>query len=312
MPASRSVTSDSPSTRADYHERAWQAAPPTGGSDSRSRSRRPRCGACCRSRSRSCSRPWTRTPSCGGASRSRWRDSAPSSPGAARCRGSAARDARRSRSWRVATLTLIGNFVLYLVALDHATPSVTQVVIQLAPLLLLVGGVLVFRERLGRRAMGRLRDPRRGARPLLQRTAPGTPAPGRGARPRRRADGRRRRVLGDLRARAEAAAAAFLGAAGPVHDLRRRDRPAAADGDARGDLRARRPAARHVRLLLRQHARGLWRLRRGAVLLGRVAGQCGDWRRRRSSRSARCGSSSGWVSGSWRPRASTRCRWPAR
>jgi drug/metabolite transporter (DMT)-like permease len=49
----------------------------------------------------------------------------------------------------VATLTLIGNFVLYLVALDHATPSVTQVVIQLAPLLLLVGGVLVFRERLG-------------------------------------------------------------------------------------------------------------------------------------------------------------------
>jgi drug/metabolite transporter (DMT)-like permease len=47
-----------------------------------------------------------------------------------------------------ATLTLIGNFVLYLVALDHATPSVTQVVIQLAPLLLLVGGVVVFRERL--------------------------------------------------------------------------------------------------------------------------------------------------------------------
>jgi len=50
----------------------------------------------------------------------------------------------------VATFTLIGNFVLYLVALDHATPSVTQVVIQLAPLLLLVGGVLVFREKLGR------------------------------------------------------------------------------------------------------------------------------------------------------------------
>jgi len=49
----------------------------------------------------------------------------------------------------VATLTLIGNFVLYLVALDHVTPSVTQVVIQLAPLLLLVGGVLVFHERLG-------------------------------------------------------------------------------------------------------------------------------------------------------------------
>ena len=48
----------------------------------------------------------------------------------------------------VATLTLTGNFVLYLVALDHATPSVTQVVIQLAPLMLLVGGVLVFHERM--------------------------------------------------------------------------------------------------------------------------------------------------------------------
>jgi drug/metabolite transporter (DMT)-like permease len=47
-----------------------------------------------------------------------------------------------------ATVALAGNFVLYLVALDHATPSVTQVVIQLAPLLLLVGGVLVFGERL--------------------------------------------------------------------------------------------------------------------------------------------------------------------
>src|SRR6187551_1631018 len=43
----------------------------------------------------------------------------------------------------LATLTLIGNYVLYLVALDHVTPSVTQVVIQLAPLMLLVGGVVV-------------------------------------------------------------------------------------------------------------------------------------------------------------------------
>jgi drug/metabolite transporter (DMT)-like permease len=50
----------------------------------------------------------------------------------------------------VATLALIGNYVLYLVALDHVTPSVTQVVIQLAPLMLLVGGVLVFRERFAR------------------------------------------------------------------------------------------------------------------------------------------------------------------
>ncbi len=50
----------------------------------------------------------------------------------------------------VATLSLIGNYVLYLVALDHTTPSVTQVVIQLAPLMLLIGGVFVFRERFAR------------------------------------------------------------------------------------------------------------------------------------------------------------------
>jgi len=46
----------------------------------------------------------------------------------------------------VATLALIGNYVLYLIALDHTTPSVTQIVIQLAPLMLLVGGVVVFHE----------------------------------------------------------------------------------------------------------------------------------------------------------------------
>jgi drug/metabolite transporter (DMT)-like permease len=50
----------------------------------------------------------------------------------------------------IAMFTLIGNYVLYLVALDHVTPSVTQVVIQLAPLMLLVGSVAVFRESLGR------------------------------------------------------------------------------------------------------------------------------------------------------------------
>lgn len=49
----------------------------------------------------------------------------------------------------IAMLTLIGNYVLYLVALDHVTPSVTQVVIQLAPLMLLVGSVVVFGESLG-------------------------------------------------------------------------------------------------------------------------------------------------------------------
>lgn len=47
----------------------------------------------------------------------------------------------------VALVTLTANYVLYLVALDHTSPSIAQVVIQIAPLLLLLGGVYVFRER---------------------------------------------------------------------------------------------------------------------------------------------------------------------
>ena len=47
----------------------------------------------------------------------------------------------------VAMIALVGNYVLYLFALDHTTPSVAQVVIQLAPILLVLGGVFVFRER---------------------------------------------------------------------------------------------------------------------------------------------------------------------
>ena len=51
----------------------------------------------------------------------------------------------------VAIVALTGNYVLYLIALDHTTPSVAQVVIQLAPLLLILGGVFVFHERFERR-----------------------------------------------------------------------------------------------------------------------------------------------------------------
>lgn len=47
----------------------------------------------------------------------------------------------------VATLGLLANFVLYLVALDHTSPSIAQIVIQIAPLLLLLGGVFLLRER---------------------------------------------------------------------------------------------------------------------------------------------------------------------
>ncbi len=58
------------------------------------------------------------------------------------------------RAWAllaIALLTLLANYVLYLIALDLTSPSVSQVVIQLAPLLLLLGGVFVFHERFAAR-----------------------------------------------------------------------------------------------------------------------------------------------------------------
>lgn len=57
-------------------------------------------------------------------------------------------------AWTLLTValgTLIANYVLYLLALAVTTPSVAQVVIQLAPLLLLLGGVFLFREPFARR-----------------------------------------------------------------------------------------------------------------------------------------------------------------
>jgi len=47
----------------------------------------------------------------------------------------------------ICVLGLTGNFVLYILGLSRASPTVTQVVIQLSPLLLLLGGLVVFRER---------------------------------------------------------------------------------------------------------------------------------------------------------------------
>jgi len=54
------------------------------------------------------------------------------------------------RGWLLfaaALLCLVANYVSYLFALDLTSPAVAQVLIQLAPLFLLFGGVLVFRER---------------------------------------------------------------------------------------------------------------------------------------------------------------------
>ncbi len=55
----------------------------------------------------------------------------------------------RSDRWllALATAALAANYIAYLVGLDRTTPANAQVLIQLAPLLLGLGGILVFGER---------------------------------------------------------------------------------------------------------------------------------------------------------------------
>jgi drug/metabolite transporter (DMT)-like permease len=55
-----------------------------------------------------------------------------------------------SRTWLifgVALVGLVGNFVLYLVALRFTSPTINQTVVQLSPMLLLLGGLMVFNEK---------------------------------------------------------------------------------------------------------------------------------------------------------------------
>lgn len=57
----------------------------------------------------------------------------------------------------IAALALLGNYLGYMAGLALTTPSFAQILIQTAPLLLAVAGVLIFRERLSRfQALGAL------------------------------------------------------------------------------------------------------------------------------------------------------------
>ncbi len=54
-----------------------------------------------------------------------------------------------ARGWLllgVALLGLVGNYVLFVLALDYVPPATAQLVIQLAPILFLLGGLAIFRE----------------------------------------------------------------------------------------------------------------------------------------------------------------------
>ena len=46
----------------------------------------------------------------------------------------------------VALAGLVGNYVLFVISLDYVPPATAQLVIQLAPILFLLGGLLIFRE----------------------------------------------------------------------------------------------------------------------------------------------------------------------
>ncbi len=54
------------------------------------------------------------------------------------------------KGWLVlvlALLGLVGNFVIYVIALGYASPTINQVVTQLSPILLMLGGIAVFHEK---------------------------------------------------------------------------------------------------------------------------------------------------------------------
>ena len=50
----------------------------------------------------------------------------------------------------IALLGLVANYIFYLLALHHVTPTVNQTVIQLSPMFLLIGGLIFFREHYSR------------------------------------------------------------------------------------------------------------------------------------------------------------------
>lgn len=71
-------------------------------------------------------------------------------PWLARRRTPGGLEARTKGSWAlllVAAVALTANYMLYLTGLDRTSPAVAQVLIQLAPMMMALGGILIFGER---------------------------------------------------------------------------------------------------------------------------------------------------------------------
>jgi drug/metabolite transporter (DMT)-like permease len=64
-------------------------------------------------------------------------------------RGGALKNLFKKRYWPLSlavVVGLVGNYLLYILGLDHINPGAAQVLIQIAPLLLLGGSVVIFKE----------------------------------------------------------------------------------------------------------------------------------------------------------------------
>ncbi len=71
-------------------------------------------------------------------------------PWLARRRTTGGLDPRKASSWAlllVAAVALTANYMLYLMGLDRTSPAVAQVLIQLAPMMMALGAILIFGER---------------------------------------------------------------------------------------------------------------------------------------------------------------------
>ena len=65
-------------------------------------------------------------------------------------RGQARRERKVWLLFAIAVLGIVGNYVCYLISVDHISPAGAQTLIQMAPLLLLLGSVLLFGESFGK------------------------------------------------------------------------------------------------------------------------------------------------------------------